>query len=438
MLKQSLQHIIHLVNAGCRIRSEMEHLPLIDTQVQTFLKEHNFVYQETDFRIMRLSTDERLANIEEKSKQVKGNPMITLQEQSKKILSVMRTFLSRYHVGFLHDVHINKYGTIEIEIPCLITSSTSSKEYSPLATFNAQVEFLRQHGFILDKAKTRQVALINTPDNQKLLYELFASRGAKNIVMAVREDCIDRISFLVKLQDIENFRCEPILVHNEGGEYLNDEEAREVVKLCNDILHAMDFIAVAPEMTNTCCSLIESYFADICEIYRYEGASFKNVKSRYAAERAKNERIRAMEQAVNVVDYEEIRKLINTLTETLNEDAIRATGFSLDKFELNQYGGVSVSFRYSTSPALWCIEPEEVETTIRSTFTVTDGDLDNETLYICMTEENIEKLERALEQLIPTFRAMDVSATKHPEMTLTAISGVIDNIAPTVERILKK
>lgn len=434
MLKQSIQNLIQLVEAGCRTRAGMG-LARIDTHVQAYLQAHNFVYEEPRFDIMRLSTDERLANIEEKAEKAQSNPMVTLQEQSGKILSILRTFLSRYHVGFLHDVHINKYGTIEVEIPCLITQGTPPKEYSPRATFEAQLAFLRQHGFTIEKAKTRDIALLNTPDNQKLLCEIFSSRGAKNIVLSVREDCIDRITFFIKLQDIENFCCEPILVANEKGEYLSDEELRTVMKLCSEILHTMDFISISPDMTNMCCGLIESYFADICEIYQYEGVSFKNVKARYADERAKNERIRDMEQTVDMMQYDEIRKGINTLTETLNEELIRATGFSLDKFEFTQYGGVNVSFRYSTSPALWCIEPAEVESAIRKNFAVTDGCMENETLYIRMTEENLERLEAIIRDIIPSFIALDVTAHKRPKMAISSISGVIDNLAPLVERV---
>ncbi len=434
MLKQSIQNLIQLVEAGCRNRADMG-LARIDTHVQAYLQAHNFVYEEPRFDIMRLSTDERLANIEEKAEKAQSNPMVTLQEQSGKILSILRTFLSRYHVGFLHDVHINKYGTIEVEIPCLITQGTPPKEYSPRATFEAQLAFLRQHGFTIEKAKTRDIALLNTPDNQKLLCEIFSSRGAKNIVLSVREDCIDRITFFIKLQDIENFCCEPILVANEKGEYLSDEELRTVMKLCSEILHTMDFISISPDMTNMCCGLIESYFADICEIYQYEGVSFKNVKARYADERAKNERIRDMEQTVDMMQYDEIRKGINTLTETLNEELIRATGFSLDKFEFTQYGGVNVSFQYSISPALWCIEPAEVESVIRKNFAVTDGCMENETLYIRMTEENLERLEAIIRDIIPSFIALDVTAHKRPKMAISSISGVIDNLAPLVERV---
>jgi hypothetical protein len=430
---------MRLVEAGCRIRAGMEdRLIYTDERVQEYLKAHNFVYEEPQLNLMRLSTDERLSNIEGKMETAQNNPLVTLQEQSSKILSIMRTFLSRYRVGFLHDIHINKYGTIEVEIPCLIMPETPPKEYSPRATFEAQLNFLRQHGFVLDKAKAREVALINTPNNQQLLRDLFTSRGAKNVVLSVREDCIDRVSFLVKLQDIENFRCEPILVPNEKGQYLSDEEFRTVTRLCGEILFAMDFVETSPGMANTVYGLIENYFADICEIYQYEGVSFKNVKARYAAERAKNEHIRKMEQAVEVMDYEKIHKGLNHITETLNEELIRATGFALDKFEINQYGSVDVSFHYMTSPLLWCIPNEEVENSLRKHFTLTDGDMESETLYISMTEDNLATLEKLIREIIPSFMALNVTAQKRPRMVISTISGVVDNIAPLVERIMQQ
>lgn len=438
-MEQSIKQIMRLVETGCRVRAGMEDLlSYTDTRVQEYLKAHNFVYEEPRLNLMRLSTDERLSNIEGKMETAQNNPLVTLQEQSSKILSIMRTFLSRYRVGFLHDIHINKYGTIEVEIPCLIMPETPPKEYSPRATFEAQLNFLRQHGFVLDKAKAREVALINTPNNQQLLRDLFTSRGAKNVVLSVREDCIDRVSFLVKLQDIENFRCEPILVPNEKGQYLSDEEFRTVKRLCGEILFAMDFVETSPGMANTVYGLIENYFADICEIYQYEGASFKSVKARYAAERAKNEHIRKMEQAVEVMDYEKIHKGLNHITETLNEELIRATGFALDKFEINQYGAVDVSFHYMTSPLLWCISNEEVENSLRKHFALTDGDMESETLYISMTEDNFATLEKLIREIIPSFMALNVTAQKRPRMVISTISGVVDNIAPLVERIMQQ
>lgn len=438
-MKQSIKNIMQLVEAGCRIRAGMdERLIDADTRIQEYLKAHNFVYEGPRLNLMRLSTDERLSNIEGKIETVQNNPLVTLQEQSSKILSIMRTFLGRYHVGFLHDIHINKYGTIEVEIPCLITPGTPPKEYSPRATFEAQLNFLRQHGFVLDKAKTREVALINTPNNQQLLRDLFTSRGAKNVVLSVREDCIDRISFFVKLQDMENFRCEPILVANEKGQYLSDEELRTVTRLCGEILFAMDFVATTPDMANTGYALIENYFADICEIYQYESVSLKNVKARYAAERAKNEHIRQMEQSVEVMDYEKIRKGLSHITETLNEELIRATGFALDKFDINQYGAVDVSLHYITSPLLWCILNDEVENSLRKHFTLTDGDMESETLYISMTEDNLATLEKLIRDIIPSFMALNVTADKRPCMVIRSISGVVDNIAPLVERIMQQ
>jgi hypothetical protein len=91
-----------------------------------------------------------------------------------------------------------------------------------------------------------------------------------------------------------------------------------------------------------------------------------------------------------------------------------------------------------TSPLLWCIPNEEVENSLRKHFALTDGDMESETLYISMTEDNLATLEKLIREIIPSFMALNVTAQKRPRMVISTISGVVDNIAPLVERIMQQ
>lgn len=407
-----------------------------DTLMQKFLKAQDYKNVPPK-SLFHQTTDERLKQVLDKQAKIKENPEVSIQEVSQNILSVFDSFIKRYHIGFIRDAQITSSGCAEVEIPCSITNSLySSKQESAKKTFEMQMDFLKKEGFVVEQTKFGTV-LKNCPNNHKTLYSLLKSRGARMIEIKTRDDEIDTVSFRVKLADINNFKCEPLCFELEVGDTLNEDEKLSIIKCCDEIKSTINFLPVSG-IKNTCCSVAEYNFSDICDIFNFDCETRRNVKERSKEEREKNIKIRKIEKSFgDIVKPEKIKEILEPLKEDISKKTLEKTGFTVNNLSISKYGTASISFSYTTSPLMYYnfeMKEEDVENNIKETFVNNNGSTEKETLYILDTYENKEKMEEILSKTVPTLRLTNFEVSKIDNAyCIKAFSGTIDTLLPVIE-----
>lgn len=437
MLKTKINTIKKMVNG--EIVSKKEYSAILeecDVLMQNFLREKNYRYT-CPSNLFHLTTDERLQQILDKQREAVEHPEMVVQEVSQNLLQVFDTFISRYKIGFIHDAVMEDNGFARVEIACLITSGFSDgKRESARQKLEMQMNFLRNEGFIIDHDK--QNYFVKTcGQNEEKIFNLLSERGARLITIKSREDRIDKINFRVAAKDIKNFKCEEISFELPVSEELNKDEQIAIIRCCNEILSTIGILPAMENIKDTCCSVTESHFSQICDIFDFDCETRKNVKERHAEERNKNIQIREMEKSfADCVDADKIKEILYPLKEKLSIEVLRRTGFVINEFSIGKYGNISVSFLYSTCPLLYLEDTNEIAKTICENFEHNGGDADAETLYLLDTYQNKEKLEEVLYEIIPTIRLNEFNSSKvDKKYCIKTFKGSIDTLLPVIKRV---
>ena len=92
-----------------------------------------------------------------------------------------------------------------------------------------------------------------------------------------------------------------------------------------------------PNMIDTCGSLIEYYFDDICNCLGIETEISEKVKERHQNTRQINTQIHTLEEDIkNNIDYRDLSKIIKEYVKRLNTKLITEIGFSINDFKINK------------------------------------------------------------------------------------------------------
>jgi hypothetical protein len=437
MLKTAINTIKEMVNNG--VVSKKEFSPILgecDILMQSFLKAKDYHYT-CPSNLFHQTTDERLQQILDKQKEAVEHPETVIQEVSQNLLQVFDSFISRYKIGFIHDAKMENTGFANVEIACLITSGFSDgKRESARQKLEMQMDFLRNEGFIIEHDK-HNYYVKTCGQNEEKLFKLLSERGARLITIKSREDKIDKINFRVAAKDIKNFQCEEITFELPVSENLNKDEQIAVTRCCNEIMSTLNMMPAMTNIKDTCCSVMESYFAEICDVFDFDCETRKSVKNRHAEERSKNIKIREMEKSfADCIDADKIKEILYPLKEKLSMEVLRKTGFVIDELSIGKYGNINISFLYSTCPLLYMEDTDAIAKTICDTFDHNSGDAGAETLYLLDTYENKDKLENILYEIIPTIRLMEFNSSKvDRKYCIKKFSGCIDTILPVIKKV---
>ena len=255
-------------------------LPILkeaDKEILQFSTDMNFVYKEPP-NLFHQTTDERLLIALKKKKEALKTPEIAIQECIKGKLKILDDFIKKYHIGFIRSAEVIENGYICVEIPCSIHSSlVSDNKESAKATFDAQIDFLKEIGLEILHTKHFDFRISKNEKNIKILEELFKNRGCTQVKFSIIDDFIDKIKIHFNITNINKFNETPInIILDTDSTTLNKDESGKILKYAKDILSTKSNISfLGDSIKNTCCSLIESYFCYFCEVFNYEGEIFQ-------------------------------------------------------------------------------------------------------------------------------------------------------------------
>lgn len=417
------------------IREKSHFLPMLveaDKEILQFSNDMNFIYEEP-MNLFYQTTDERLFASLNKQKKASEKPEITIQECVKGKLALLDNFIKKYHIGFIRSAKIEKNGYVSVEIPCSIHSSfVSDDRESAKATFNAQIDFLKEIGLEIMETKYFDLKIIRTENNMKILEEIFKSRGCNQIRFSIIDNFIDKIKFNFNINNIYKFDEIPIsILLDIDPEILNEDETGKVLKYVKEILSAKSNVfLIDNNIKNTCCSLIESYFSYICKVFNYEGEICKRVNSRYETERNKNIEINSIEKNIeNNISVDEFKNILTSCREKINKFTIENLSFQVSDFYIDRYGFVCYTLHFANSN--WLNEYQLAsEEDLRKNFKMSLGNRNDETLAMLDTYENKERLLQILKNFCPTSRIADIKCgVKDNYFCINEIRVVIDNIA---------
>lgn len=419
----------------CGIKDKKAYIPVLeeaDKEIMKFTNDMNFVYEEPH-NLFFQTTDERLSASVEKKENILKKPEIAIQESVKTKLAIFDDFIAKYHIGFIRTAEINDNGYAEVEIPCSIHSSFSSDDRaSAKATFDAQIDFLKEIGLQLINTKNFGIRIMRTDNNFKILNDLLKEKGCTRVRFSVVDDTIDKIKFHIKAQDIENFKETPIDIQLETNEeFLNEDEIGKVFKYVKEILSAESSISFLGEkIKNTCCSLIQGYFSYICKVFGYEGEVVRAVNARHEEERNKNIEIRNIEKEIgNSVTIDQCKTVLTNCKEKIDKFTIENLSFRTSDFSIDKYGFVSFALHFTCCN--WLNEyklPTEEE--LKKNFQMSLGSQEDETLAMLDTYKNKQKIAKMLKDFCPTTRISEIVCNvRDGQFCINKINVVIDNIA---------
>ena len=437
-----MKHSINLINTKLESgefnkSAYHEILKSFDEKVQNFLSEQKFEVPSVPNLFLQ-TTDERLFYAEEKANLFATNPNVVIQEAVKSKLDILRGFLKRYHIGFLKEAEIDENGMANITIGCTITAGISdSKQVSAKQTLEKQMEFLREQGFEIMNEKHFGLSLKNCENNVNLLHNLLENLGAKSVRILSDKTRIWDISFYVNFDNLSAFDCEAIKYEIGVSNLLNADEQNNIARICKEILEAKSMINFAGEdMKDVCCSLIESYFAELCKTFNYEGKTFLINKSRYKDEREKNEKITDIEKKMaNTLTFQQVRDTMEKVKQYVSEQLLEQTGFDAHELSIDNYGGVHISFAGCSCPYFYSVDKEKITENIAKNFKTTGEDHSEGDPFILNIPENIASFESILTDILPTTRILSIEISNYRNnYCIKKINAVVDTLLPVINK----
>jgi hypothetical protein len=439
IMKQSISLINTTLESGEYNKSAYhEILKSFDEKVQNFLSEQNFKVPSIPDLFLQ-TTDERLFYAEEKANLFAINPSVVIQEAIKTKLNLLRVFLKRYHIGFIKEAKVNTNGMVEIEIACTITANNfSSKQISAKQTLDKQIDFLKEEGFEIINEKNFGLSLKNCENNSNLLHHLFEDLGAKLVRIVSDKTRIISISFYINFDNLNAFKCEEIKCEIGVSNLLNADEQKNVTRICQEILHVKSTINIIDEnMKDVCCSLIESYFSELCKVFNYEGKTFMINKFRYADEREKNKKIENIEKKMsNTLSFQQVRDTLENVKKYVSEQLLEQTGFVVHELSINNYGGVHISFVGCSCPYLYSVDKEKIKDNVDKYFKTTGEDYYEGDPFILNLPENITTFEKIFTDIIPTTRILSIEISNDKNnYCIKKINAVVDTLLPVINKV---
>lgn len=418
----------------CGITDKSAYLPVLqeaDKEILQFSQEMNFVYEEP-INLFHQTTDERLSATIEKQNKASENPELTIQECVKKKLAILDSFINKYHIGFIRSAEVSENGYVKVEIPCSIHSSfVSDDRESAKATFDAQINLLKEIGIDIINTKNFGWRICRTENNLNILEKMLKDRGCTQVRFSTVDNSIDKIKCVFNVTSIENFSEKPInIIFETNDTTLNKDEIGKVFKYVKEILSAKSSISfLGDTIRNTCCSLIESYFSYICQVFNFDGEITKRVNGRHESERNKNIEIQNIEANIgNSVAPEKFKEVLTMYKEKLEKFTLETLSFRVSDFSIDRYGFVCCSLHFTCSNWLneFKLASEEF---LRENFKMSLGNQDDETLTMLDTYENKLKIQQMLKEFCQSARITDVkSGVRDGCFYISEIRVIIDNI----------
>lgn len=413
----------------------------LDEFVSQYLKDINFVYKEPK-NIFYQTTDERLASSIDKKQQLKDNPQIAIQENTKSMLDILNSFISKYHIGYIREAKLQKNGFVSVVIPCLTTKRSSfgnDKEFSSQLTFEAQIDFLKEKGFELTDEKYIGLQLTSSSQNIELIKKTLEDRDATHIKIHLYDNVIDKIEFWVHLSNINKFKEEPIEIELPVSDTeLNIDEINKAIKNLKEMYIVFkDINNFDGDTKQTCISLFETYFANVCEAFGFESETSKRVNARHEDERNKNLEIQKIEKEIgSTLSEDEIIKCVEDYSKCFSEYAETRLSFNVSNFTIDKYGFFNVELNYISASYIPRVSVPS-DKRMKEIFEMSNGKRSNEDFFILDTYNNKTKILDILKEICPSIRIVDFSIkTVNNAFIINELKLVIDDISSFNKEIL--
>lgn len=399
-----LNSFINLYNSGvCRKDKFTETLEEAEKKIIEILNSRGYRYDESErINLFRVSDEVRLAEAKEKLTRMETNPETSISEYVKSLNTIFDNFLDMYNFGWCRELEVNEYGTIHIQL-CLTLHSKhfSDNPASAKINFENQIARLKSLGFEIGKDKMHDNAFLDTAKNHDLMKEFWESRGARNLHITTRGESIYELEFHIQKVDFDNFNIDKETVCLYVSEELNEDERLRIKKLVSEIESTISFNE--PSMINTCGTLVESYFAELCEIFGYDGEIRNIVDERHSKARKINMEIRNIEESIGeMFPAEKARDVLNSMYTKLSRMAVNQIGFSCHNFKMDKYGYVNVELSYCSGYHFGVGQIMTDEETKKIFETIGDSRRDD-SLFIVDSTENKKTLLRILRSSIPSL-----------------------------------
>lgn len=412
-----------------------EALKSAEVGVRAHLDSVGYKYEDMErVSLFKDTTDTRLARANEKREQFAKNPELAAADYVKYASGLLESFLKHYNIGWLHEFNMTKYGMFAVDISCSIHLPFDNSESAKLL-FEKQLNTLREVGFELQNDRFNGQQLASTAKNQELLTELISSRGGKSIEIHLRGNAIRSVEFRISPENVENFNEDVLVIKFDVSDKLNQDEVHQANKLVKGIgehlaYAGMDF-AYGSEGANIpklAAGLIESEFAELCEIFAYEGEISKTVRERHKESREKNQTIRSIEENIGSLFPQELAKdTIKDIYGRIGRFSVEKLGFNVLDFSIDKYGIISVKLGACTGFPIGRKPLSEEETSKLFQTVGQSRRMDN--FWIVDSTENKKTLSNILFLNIPSCDICEIiSRESQGEFGIRTITMYIRNI----------
>lgn len=403
--------MINSINSGILDKKYYhEFLNNKDIELRDFLDAIGYEYDEKDYvNLYKVNEDVRLKEAQDKLNMITNNPASAIGEYNKYLHGILENFLSIYYLGWIKKFNMSEYGTIAVEIvPTLSMNSYTSNPVSDKLKFENKIEKLTSMGLdVIDSDYGNSKTFIDNDKNRDLISNMLSERGARLLEFRSIRGHLDSFSFKIKHFDVNNFKEEKNETVYVITDQLNADEIENVKKLIKDLNSTIGY---ANQMVSTCGNLIESYFAEMCKIFDFDGQIRKTIEIRHQDARTKNNKIREIEASIgSAFPVEEVENGLKKVYNKLENFATSKIGFVCSNFKINQYGFIEASLRASEGYYYGegeLIDPKEFNSLFETKRSRED------LYYVMNTEDNVHKLNLILTNNIPSADIEEVIVRK--------------------------
>ena len=275
-MQKSIEKLLDIFNSNQFEKEEyLDALDECDEVIYDFLKDKNY-RNETNVNLFRISTDERLSIAQNKMQLCEDNPNYALKEVIKSKMQHLETFVDKYRIGFIQSAELQETGYVKVTIPCLITARNYfDNPHTAKQVFKAQIQLLKDKGFIIEKDDMGYY-FENNETNISLFKRILTDRKCKHIEIKTLDSRIRMLSFIIHINDIDKMNEVVTKIEVLKTDILNEDEKIILKKNIDEIKFAKSFLDINDIRAEaSCCSLIESYFSEICKIFSFRNARRK-------------------------------------------------------------------------------------------------------------------------------------------------------------------
>jgi len=306
----------------------------LELKIQEFLKSKKYEYKES-ISILKSATNETISGLNKNRSDSELHPERYLIEAVAEYKRSFQEFLDHYYLGFLKEFYLKKSGLIYVEIACLISPKFSfhSEKETEKRKYAQQIQRLKDYGFILEKRNgTGNYSIIYEQNVLKLLKTLFSDFNVKGkLTIQLMDNRIDSISFYLKPENIitEDKKQEENSIPVEEG---LKNKLRFLDDCFKHLMHAMSTMKEDASLVETCGTLVEYYFSDICNTLNIETETSTIVNQRHQNNRILNQNAKEIKKVIGKeVINQNPSYLIENLFHEINYFAIQNAGFYMDE-----------------------------------------------------------------------------------------------------------